>query len=394
MPTDLLLLIVAKDYNSLPNIAKLKFPQNFRLQVCRDIVGNTICADFIDYVHRDWHHLGKGKHFDQRIFQYMEIRKDKQKDEDAFVISLGRKDRPRTDAITAVVNLLEHRYQLAESVYFHRSKCKAGAMLERVWMEIADATKEDDARRNLLDQLEDEMLDHSDWSALMMLSSKVQNIEAASLPLGELMQRQLYEDACTIHIGDFTSPDQDGHIDLQFSSGADSPKNRLEVTRALEKDFVLPSGSIVMYCPTKGMNAKIPEVKIHIGNKIDTYTNWNNSNHNVLDHGLIHAELQRFRNLWRAQIFVHRKHWKNWPNAVQFLFKDHVKTNVFSIARVDENPESTALRFAKSLAYTEGSPYFGQEVNIRKAARRTPGYLYPSGMPLLSSLFERMEDNS
>jgi HD superfamily phosphohydrolase len=30
----------------------------FRINVCRDIVGNTVCADLLDYLQRDWHHLG------------------------------------------------------------------------------------------------------------------------------------------------------------------------------------------------------------------------------------------------------------------------------------------------------------------------------------------------
>jgi len=38
--------------------------EHLPLQVCRDIVGNTICADFLDYLHRDWYHLGKPLYFD------------------------------------------------------------------------------------------------------------------------------------------------------------------------------------------------------------------------------------------------------------------------------------------------------------------------------------------
>ncbi|HJP82014.1 MAG TPA: HD domain-containing protein, partial [Fimbriimonadaceae bacterium] len=45
-----------------------------RLEVCADIVGNTICADLLDYLHRDWHHVGKSKFLDDRVLHYMEIR--------------------------------------------------------------------------------------------------------------------------------------------------------------------------------------------------------------------------------------------------------------------------------------------------------------------------------
>src|SRR4051794_17639798 len=54
-------------FGSLPTISN-----SFR--VCRDLIGNTICADLLDYLHRDWLHLGKPKHFDDRLLEYLEIR--------------------------------------------------------------------------------------------------------------------------------------------------------------------------------------------------------------------------------------------------------------------------------------------------------------------------------
>ena len=40
-----------------------------RMAVCSDLVGNTICADLLDYLHRDWYHVGKERHFDERLLQ-------------------------------------------------------------------------------------------------------------------------------------------------------------------------------------------------------------------------------------------------------------------------------------------------------------------------------------
>src|SRR5204862_2668039 len=88
-----------------------------RIGICRDIVGNTICADLLDYLHRDWYHLGKPKYFEKRLFQYMQIREDAT-GMPRFVISIGKKPRIKTDAVSAILDLLEHRYQLAESVLF------------------------------------------------------------------------------------------------------------------------------------------------------------------------------------------------------------------------------------------------------------------------------------
>ena len=111
--------------------------------MCSDIVGNTICADLLDYPHRDWYHVGKERRFDERLLQYMELRTPRSNDElledgfplpasaDAFVISIGNRPKVRTDGISGILELLERWYQLAEAVLFHRTKMTATAMLER-----------------------------------------------------------------------------------------------------------------------------------------------------------------------------------------------------------------------------------------------------------------------
>ena len=109
------------------------------LQVCRDIVGNTICADFLDYLFRDWHHLGKPLTEDKRLYQYMEVRISKDRKPEAipsFVINVGAADKIRHDALTNILELLEARYKLAETVLFHRTKLAITALLDRCLLEI------------------------------------------------------------------------------------------------------------------------------------------------------------------------------------------------------------------------------------------------------------------
>jgi len=76
----------------------LKDSASIRLEVCRDMISDTICADLLDYIHRDWYHVGKPRPFDDRLLQYMEIHRGisgcqpGQRDaSDKFVISLGRR---------------------------------------------------------------------------------------------------------------------------------------------------------------------------------------------------------------------------------------------------------------------------------------------------------------
>ncbi len=114
------------------------------------MIGNTICADLLDYIYRDWYHIGKPREPDDRIFQYMEIRRSTDTletsngalphAEDRFVIALGQKTRIRTDGVSAILGLLEWRYELAEAVLLHRTKVSAAAMLDRALFEFWEKT--------------------------------------------------------------------------------------------------------------------------------------------------------------------------------------------------------------------------------------------------------------
>ena len=79
--------------HNLWNERKNKLAQVFPVSLCRDIIGNTICADFLDYLHRDWYHMGKPIQEDRRLYAYMEARvpePDKDKpDAQQFVINVG-----------------------------------------------------------------------------------------------------------------------------------------------------------------------------------------------------------------------------------------------------------------------------------------------------------------
>src|SRR5262245_4769754 len=129
--------------------------------MCRDIVGNTICADLLDYLHRDWYHIGKPRFFERRLFQYMQIRHDVQNDAPRFVISYGQRNRPRSDAVSSILELLEARYNLAEAVLFHPTKCSAAAMLERGIFSLYDSYPEKE-REAWISNLPNRLLDFTD----------------------------------------------------------------------------------------------------------------------------------------------------------------------------------------------------------------------------------------
>lgn len=102
------------DYQDLQQV--IETSDEIRYHVCANMIGNTICADLLDYLHRDWYHVGKPRNIEDRIFQYMEIRRTGSSNikpaahhEDRFVIVLGEDTKIRTDGVTAILGLLEWR---------------------------------------------------------------------------------------------------------------------------------------------------------------------------------------------------------------------------------------------------------------------------------------------
>src|SRR5437773_7129751 len=175
--TDLLLDLIAADRDP-----PATSPTNgFRIAVCRDLIGNTLCADILDYLHRDWHHLGKPKFFDTRILEYMQIRRRlvKENGRDAkqskVVVNLRSRDAVRTDAVTLILDLLESRYQLHEMALYHRTKLSAAAMLERVVGELADVVSQP-KRDAWLSDLSEDLLEASDDQMLAVLDEKASEL--------------------------------------------------------------------------------------------------------------------------------------------------------------------------------------------------------------------------
>src|SRR4249919_2797354 len=168
-PAELVRALVASDYADVRGEDAFDGDKGFRLEVCRDMIGNTICADLLDYLHRDLHHLGKHKQFDTRLIDYMEIRRSNTDSDSKLVVNLRDGDKLRHDAVSGVLDLLESRYQLFEAALYHRTKLAAASMLERAVSEIADAS-----RKGWLSTLPEKLLDASDSEMLALLRHDAQ----------------------------------------------------------------------------------------------------------------------------------------------------------------------------------------------------------------------------
>jgi len=93
-----------------------------------DIVGNTICADLLDYLKRDAYFTGLKLTYDDRIISYFVIKKYNDKPRAAILLE-RRPNVVRKDILSYCIDLLNLRYSLAERAYYHRVKTIISAMI-------------------------------------------------------------------------------------------------------------------------------------------------------------------------------------------------------------------------------------------------------------------------
>lgn len=389
-----------------------------RIDLCRDIVANTICADLLDYLHRDWYHIGKPQYFEDRIIQYMEIRAKREfsplsvhstgnlidqaySSDDKLVINIGSRPRLRTDGISAILALLESRYHLAETVLFHRTKLKATGMLERLlnlgfrkdtvgavrykdWEERGEGWNTD-LEAWLLSVPESAVLPlMSQGAALVpMVQDSDRRIASSRLSV-RILQRRLYDE---VLVATFDQHGWQDVVEVQniFGDSDEGPQNREKTVRLLEEDFGLPLGSVAMYCPESRMNKKIAKVKIYVDRNVYTFEEYetNDRLRRKLSFGHLNAQLSRFTNLWRIGFYIDPEVWESRSQEFRAVFTKFIEVGILQIVAETATYEaelsavvSRALELPelRRLASERGRPHAAAR-NARDSVRGT----YPNG---------------
>jgi HD superfamily phosphohydrolase len=203
--------------------------------VLADIIGNTICADLLDYIKRDHSMTGIRATYDKRIFQYFSV--DTHKGYKRVVVQLVRHGRVRNDALADLLDILKLRYNLSDKVLFHPKKCAADAMLIRAISE--SGVTEDD----LMEFSDDGLLDN-----MMRKSSLVSMIR----------QWKLYKPVFVCGKSQInTYDDQRQKTDLIKELHKDEGLRKRIETR-VERKIGLATGknSVLIFCPSPKMTLK------------------------------------------------------------------------------------------------------------------------------------------
>jgi HD superfamily phosphohydrolase len=289
-----------------------------------DIVGNTICADLLDYLPRDRQHLGMEPRLHTRLQRYLTIREGTlYKDEGlrvSIMVTRHGKGGQRRDVATAVLDIMRERYEMAERVYYHHKKAAASAMLAKL-VELAGSElkpRDGDGEKiypapwssrrlnpvphmaHLSDQ---ELLDY--LGKLSAGAADTQQLRTKLHISLRFRRAALYQ---TLLVVDTSLAEASSHsagfIIKELRGDRDNPSSvaRNELEASLAKAAGAVPGDVLIYCPPPSMRSKVVDARLEIRERrvlplrVQTESFAYCADIEVL---------QRYYNeLWRAYVFV------------------------------------------------------------------------------------------
>lgn len=291
-----------------------------------DVVGNTVCADLLDYVERDLLSCGLPAALGDRFLDYLSVTHDDEGlpvDHRRLVLNLDKRGMPRPDVESEVVKLLTLRYELAERVYFHHAKNAASVMIGRAVQEAGWAVGPNSPAElddNFL-WLSDEMLlaglaDVAIEKALGIKSEAGTGDRSLAAALAQsVRQRDLYKIAYLATWDDI--PDAVGRVAKLY----EDPEDRRTFEDELADAAGVKRGHVLVHVPRQKMMTKDADVRVRTARREVLKLHEWDENHSRRLRALNEAHLR----LWRVMVFVHPADEKRAVSIVRALAEDHFR---------------------------------------------------------------------
>ena len=276
-------------------------PSKYYLRPIADIVGNTLCADLIDYVQRDLLSAGFRDRISLRPLHFFLVQNFAEKANESIevprlVLAPWKKTKPdkmRRDVITEAIELLRKRYSLGERVYFHHAKMAAAAMVIKA-VALSGLKCED-------------IWNHGDYSLLrylVELKDSNNNEHSSATIIKSLLQRDLFKTAYELKHKEKPDPgDPVDRVKDEYARGKAANVRQRKLEGDIATCVGISSNDLVVYSPDPDMNTK--EFRALI---------WPKEAAKIVrleDLGEAKPEsdeLQRkHRSLWRLTVFVRRE---------------------------------------------------------------------------------------
>jgi HD superfamily phosphohydrolase len=215
------------------------------LLILADIIGNTICADLLDYIKRDHLMTGIRATYDERIFRYFAVGEHRFENRSykRLIIGLVKNGRVRGDCLADLLDILKLRYNLSDKVLFHPKKCAADAMLITA---VSDLGLDEKALMQLSD---DGLLDQHRGHPLIAM----------------LRRRRLFKPVFVCRWEHIHSYDEKEDKREKTGTLRENHALRKKIEQQLAKDLALPGDqpSVLIFCPDPKMSLKLIRVLVH-----------------------------------------------------------------------------------------------------------------------------------
>ncbi len=273
--------------------------KNFEFAYAADIVGNTFCADLLDYLERDAHFTGTQGKFRtdrSRAISYLFIPEEIPKKR-RLVIRLWHHHRFRDDVLSEIFNVLRARKDLAEGVYFHHTKVCLSAMLTAAVQRSGLIHKME--RGDFLRLSDQELLDKLESSDDPVVRSLALDVKQRRLyrPVYRVSRLESVKEQAGIKFKDIMKNE------LRSEDGA---RARAEYENKLAQKCGLKPGEVIIHCPDTNMNLKAAKAQVlwEEDNKEGIVT-LDEAGNDVKSR--IMALDEEHKNLWKFHVFVHRR---------------------------------------------------------------------------------------
>jgi HD superfamily phosphohydrolase len=337
-----------------------------------DLVGNTICADLLDYARRDADNAGLRVQFDDRLLRYLcvvSVRGDLSPTGKPCIRSAIQifTDKMRYDVLSEMSGILKARYLINERAVFHPTKCAAGAMLGTAiqllafrelprWMQVLgdqeflrELVVIAGNLESLCTRVEDDLMRAKQppwrdvvrglWPADPDMANAIQEIvsstisstkpsenmtsaetetllsraSAARSVLWRLISRRFPKLAYRLRVAHHTGGASDETIAGKYCR----PEDRYALERRVEEVCKLPVGSLFVHCPKRKTSLKAAEVLVVGANLCEAARLRNVTK--VSPEGLepyereIVAIEDMYRSIWQFHAYLDLAHWDKQP---------------------------------------------------------------------------------
>lgn len=387
-----------------------------------DAIGNTICADLLDYSRRDMRMANIAGDYDDRIFKWFALAEDRRRGEPATRLAIkvfSSKFKP--DIVREIMRILEIRYDLSERILFHPAKCCAGAMLGRAlstlclgdsvdemlamgdegflsWVErqlssleamlLAASAGDMERAASAAEALhplvniaysptsEAASKEPAETPPMRDVAGQLEQVQAALAIWYRLRSRHYFNNVFEV------STEADDERGMNISASHRDSQTRAALERGIESHCHLPPGTVLIHCPRRETNFKEAEVLVLHSPDCPPIALCKAGDVPILKrHAQRAADLANdYKSIWRLRVFLHPSYRAYAASVVDYVrYSLRVDNTPYLELKLREWPEYVdAAGFLAEFGGNDGRHAVGAAASEMMSARMGTGGQKPT----------------